>query len=89
MEFKPYGKFMLGKRVEISESSGGIKLPQGLKTKMADIIEIGPEVTDKTLLGRRVVFFRSTAVPLEGEAKEYIVLTEQDILGTLEKEEVM
>jgi co-chaperonin GroES (HSP10) len=79
MEFKPFGKYMLAEREEIKESEGGIELPTAQKTKIANIISIGSEVENTSLNKAKVLFSHFSPITLNN--KEYILLTEKDILG--------
>ena len=85
MQFKPFGNYILAKRVEITETEGGIHLPTAAKTKIADVVAVGPGVADCALLGSRVLF--SHNLPITINKEEYLILTEKDILGTFCKEE--
>lgn len=84
MEFKPITKYILAKQEEITESEGGITLPNAIKTKLANILETGPEVDNHDLQkGAKVMFTHHTPITLNGEG--YLILTEKDILGVFTK----
>ena len=84
MEFKPITSYILAKRVEISKSKGGIDLPNAIKTRLANIIEVGPLVDNEALTkGAQVMFTHHTPIALNEE--EYLILTERDILGVFTK----
>jgi len=47
------------------------------------VVEISPNVIDRTLVGKTILKQKNLGIPLPLEGKEYLVITEDDILATL------
>src|SRR3990167_984706 len=92
---KPLGNRVLVKRSPAQTSKGGILLPEGAKEKprQGEVLAVGPSKCDdkgcvKPLdvqVGDTVLFssYAGTEVNLEAMDGEYLILSEDDILGIL------
>lgn len=94
-KIKPLGNRVLVKRAEAKVTKGGIILPDSAKEKpkQGEVIAAGPGIRDDegTLqkmnvnVGDRVLFsaYAGTEVKTEELEAEYLILSEEDILGIL------
>jgi len=85
---KPLGKRVLIKRAEATQTKGGIYLPETAKEKPKEgsVIAVGPEVDQGSVkVGDRVMFsaYSGTEVKDQSGNEEYLVMSEDDILGVL------
>lgn len=98
MNVRPLGDKLLVKRAEAqSKTESGIYLPEGAKDKPKEgkVVALGQGILNKDTgkyipfsvkKGDRVLFtsYSGTEVKLDGE--EYLIMTESDILGVIEKD---
>jgi chaperonin GroES len=94
-KIKPLGNRVLIKRNKKSSSKGGILLPDSAqeKPKEGTIVSVGPgkfndEGTQETMnvsVGDLVLFssYAGTEVKDQGDEEEYLIMSEDDILGVL------
>ncbi len=94
---KPLGDRILIKRSEMKMTKGGILLPETAqeKPRQGEVVAIGPgKMDDKGNLkpmhvrvGDHVLFssFAGTEVKTEDDQAEYLIMSEEDILGIMEK----
>jgi chaperonin GroES len=92
---KPLGNRVLVKRAKATQSKGGILLPDSAQEKPKEgvVLSIGPGKVNEdgkreTMLvkkGDRVLFssYSGTEVKQQTEEEEYLILSEDDILGVL------
>ncbi len=92
---KPLGNRVLIKRAEAKTTKGGILLPDSAKEKpkIGEVVAIGPGKTDeegKVLpmhvnIGDKVLFsaYAGTEVKSDDVSTEYLIMTEEEILGVL------
>ncbi len=94
---QPLGNRVLIKRVKAATSKGGILLPETAKEKPreGEVIAAGPGKTNKdgkveamhVKVGDTVLFtnYAGTEVKSDDVDEEYLILSQDDILGILEK----
>ena len=94
-KIKPLGNRVLVKRCKAQTSKGGILLPDSAqeKPKEGEIVAAGPGKTKEdgkveplsVKVGDRVLFgsYAGTEVKNMDEEEEYLILTEDDIIGVL------
>lgn len=94
-KIKPLGKRVLVKRSKAETSKGGILLPDSAQEKPKEgiVVAAGPGKRDEngTLQplflkeGDRVLFssYAGTEVKTEEDSEEFLILTEDDVLGVL------
>jgi chaperonin GroES len=92
---KPLGNRVLVKRSELKATKGGILLPDSAqeKPKQGEVLAVGPGKTDENgqlqspqvRVGDLVLFssYSGTEVKTEDREAEYLILSEDDILGVL------
>lgn len=92
---KPLGNRVLVKRSEVRMSRGGILLPETAqeKPRQGEIVAVGPgKLDDKgnlqelsVAIGDLVLFssYAGTEVKTEEDQGEYLIMSEDDILGVL------
>ena len=92
---KPLGNRVLIKRAEAKTTKGGILLPDSAKEKpkMGEVVAVGPGKTDEdgkihpmnVRVGDKVLFtaYAGTEVKSEDVATEYLIMSEEEILGVL------
>jgi len=97
MKVKPLGNRVLIKRSKAETSKGGILLPDSAqeKPKEGTVLAVGPGKMDENgnvetmhvAEGDRVLFSSYAGTEVkgmdEGEADEYLILSQEDILGIL------
>ncbi len=93
---KPLGNRVLVKRSEAQKTKGGIILPDTAKEKpkQGEVVAVGPGKVDKEgrlqplnlQVGDRILFtaYAGTEVKTEELNTEYLVMTEEEILGVLQ-----
>ena len=83
MEFKPLGNRILAKVELIEESPGGIAIPVIAQkgSKVATIVAMGGKTSNNLKVGDKIMFSRSS--PLMLNEKPYIIVVEDDVIGTL------
>ena len=94
-EIKPLGNRVLIKRLSAQTSRGGILLPESAqeKPKQGAVVAVGPGKMDEkgnvvpmhVRVGDVVLFssYAGTDVKSDEREAEYLILPEEDILGTL------
>lgn len=94
-KFKPLGNRVLIKRSKATTSKGGILLPDTAqeKPKEGEVIAVGPGLRDDegnlqaigVKIGDRVLFssYAGTEVKENNIEEEYLIMSEDDILGVL------
>lgn len=94
-QIKPLGNRVLVKRSEAAKTKGGIILPDHAKEKpkQGEIVAVGPGKVDKegklqpmTLsVGDKILFtaYAGTEVKTNELDAEYLIMSEEDILGVL------
>ncbi len=92
---KPLGNRVLVKRSEAKTTKGGIILPETAKEKpkQGEVVAVGPGKLDEegnlqtmnVRIGDQVLFtaYAGTEVKTETESEEYLIMSEDDILGVL------
>ena len=92
---KPLGNRVLVKRSEVKMTKGGILLPETAqeKPRQGEVVAVGPgKLDDKGNLkkmnvgvGDNVLFssYAGTEVKTENTQEEYLIMSEDDILGVL------
>jgi chaperonin GroES len=92
---KPLGNRVLIKRSEAKTTKGGIILPDAAKEKpkQGEIVAVGPGKMDEegniqamnVRVGDQVLFtaYAGTEVKTEEPGEEYLIMSEDDILGVL------
>ena len=92
---QPLGDRVLIKRLEKKVSKGGIILPDTAKEKprQGEVLAVGPGKRDEkgelkkmsVTVGDQVLFssYAGTEVKTEDDQGEYLILSEEDILGVL------
>jgi|ERR1700722_1054947 len=93
---KPLGNRVLVKRAEMKLSRGGILLPETAqeKPRQGEVVAIGPgKIDDKGNLkkvnvrvGDQILFssYAGTEVKTKDDGAEFLIMSEDDILGVLE-----
>ena len=94
-KIKPLGKRVLVKRTKAEASKGGILLPDSAqeKPKQGDVVAVGPGKIDQegnakkmtVQIGDTVLFtaYAGTEVKTGSQDEEYLIMSEEDILGVL------
>ena len=86
---KPLGKRVLVQRQAVEESvtAGGIVLPQthGTNTYKAEVIELGPDVSDRLAVGDVILHTQFRGDEVESDQGKYLLLEEDDVLATIER----
>ncbi len=85
MAFKPLANRVLVKREEeTNTTASGIIIPDNAKEKplQGKVIAAGPEAKE-VKVGDTVVFAKYSGTELSVDGEEYLILTIEDILGTL------
>lgn len=94
-QIRPLGNRVLVKRSQAKTSKGGILLPETAKEKpkQGEVIAVGPGKLDEqghlqaleVRVGDKVLFsaYAGTEVPSDREEKDFLILSEDDILGIL------
>lgn len=94
-KIKPLGNRVLVKRSEAKVTKGGILLPESAqeKPKQGEVVAVGPGKMDEegkvkamhVRVGDKVLFssYSGSEVKMEDAEADYIILTEDDILGVL------
>lgn len=94
-QVKPLGNRVLVKRSKVTASKGGILLPETAqeKPKQGEVMAVGPGKTDEAghlkkmsvNVGDLILFssYAGTEVKTEDSQSEYLVMSEDDILGIL------
>lgn len=94
-KIKPLGNRILVKRSEMKMSKGGILLPDSAqeKPKMGEVLAVGPGKADEegnvqplnVCVGDTVFFssYAGTEVKTDERDAEYLIMSEDDILGVL------
>ncbi|MBY0530226.1 MAG: co-chaperone GroES [Rhabdochlamydiaceae bacterium] len=92
---KPLGNRVLVKRSKATASKGGILLPEAAqeKPREGEVVAVGPGKRDESgalkqmnvQIGDHVLFssYAGTEVKTEDAAADYLILSEDDILGVL------
>jgi chaperonin GroES len=92
---RPLGNRVLIKRAEAKATKGGILLPDAAKEKpkMGEVMAVGPGKSDENgkiqpmnvQAGDKVLFtaYAGTEVKSEDLSAEYLIMTEEEILGVL------
>lgn len=95
LKFKPLGNRVLIKRSKAQTTKGGILLPDSAqeKPKEGEVIAVGPGKLDDSgkneslnvKIGDRVLFgsYAGTEVKNPSDEEEYLILSEDDILGVI------
>jgi len=95
INIKPLGNRILVKLAKAATSKGGILLPESAKEKPKEgvVIAVGPGKADETgtvqpleiKIGDLVLFgsYAGTEVQTETQDVEYLILSEEEILGVL------
>ncbi|NGX59922.1 MAG: 10 kDa chaperonin 5 [Chlamydiae bacterium] len=95
MNIQPLDNRILVKRAQALSSKGGILLPESAqeKPKEGEVVSVGPGKRDKDgelevmdlKVGDRVLFgaYAGVEVKTDQEDEEYLILTEEDVLGIL------
>ena len=94
-KIKPLGSRLLVKRSQAKTSKGGILLPETAKEKpkQGEVVAVGPGKMDEegrmqpmhVCVGDQVLFtnYAGTEVKTDEADAEYLLLSEEDILGVL------
>lgn len=94
-KIKPLGNRVLVKRSEAKATRGGILLPESAqeKPKQGEVVAVGPGKMDEegrltpmnVEVGDQVLFnkYAGSEVKTEETDAEYLIMTEEDILGVL------
>jgi chaperonin GroES len=92
-KIKPLGNRVLIKRSEAERSRGGIILPDTAqeKPRIGEVIAVGPgkRTDDGTLkpieisVGNQVLFSSYAGTEISEEEDQYLIMSEDDILGVL------
>jgi chaperonin GroES len=94
-KIKPLGNRVLVKRSKAQTTKGGIILPETAqeKPREGEVLAIGPGIRDEDgnvlplslKIGDRVLFssYAGTEIKNHESEEEYLILTEEDILGVL------
>lgn len=94
-QIRPLGNRVLIKRSEAKTTKGGILLPESAqeKPKQGEVLAVGPGKADdegkvqpmSIRKGDKVLFtsYAGTKVEFPGEETEYLILSEDDVLGVL------
>lgn len=94
-DIRPLGNRVLVKRSEVKSSKGGILLPETAqeKPRQGEVVAVGPgKVDEKGVLkavelrvGDAVLFssYAGTPVKTSDDQAEYLIMSEDDILGVL------
>jgi len=92
---RPLGNRVLIKRAEAKTTKGGILLPDSAKEKpkIGEVVATGPGKTDEdgkllpmhVKVGDKILFsaYAGTEVKSDDVATEYLIMTEDEILGVL------
>jgi len=92
---KPLGNRVLIKRAEAKTTKGGILLPESAKEKpkIGEVVAVGPGKIDEegkihpmhVRVGDKVLFtaYAGTEVKSEDVTTEYLIMSEEEILGVL------
>ena len=92
---KPMGNRVLVKRSQAKATKGGILLPDSAqeKPKQGDVVAVGPGKIDEegnakkmtVQVGDTVLFtaYAGTEVKTTAQDEEYLIMSEEDILGVL------
>ena len=85
MNFKPLGERVLVKRTEVeNKTASGIYIPDNAKEKphTAEVVAVGNKVED-VKVGDTVVFEQYRGTEIKLEAKDYLVLNVENIIGVM------
>ncbi len=94
-KIKPLGNRVLVKRSEAKTTKGGILLPESAqeKPRQGEVVAVGPGKMDEegsvkamhVRVGEKVLFssYAGIEVKMDDAESDYIILTEDDILGVL------
>ena len=93
VNIKPLGNRVLVQRSKAQTSKGGILLPDSAKERPREgtVLAAGPGKTNENggveplsvKLGDRVLFSSYSGTEVKQDDEEYLILTEEDILGIL------
>jgi len=95
-KIKPLGNRVLVKRSEAKATKGGIILPDNAqeKPKQGEVVAVGPGKRDEegnlkpmhVSIGDQILFsaYAGTEVKTEEGSSEYLIMSEDDILGVLD-----
>ncbi len=85
----PLGNRVLVQRIAVEESmtQGGILLPQthGVMTHKAEVVEKGPDVSDRVGVGDLVLHTLYKGDEVESDQGKYLLLEEPDVLAIIER----
>ena len=85
MNFKPLGERVLVERTEVeNKTASGIIIPDNAKEKpqTAKVVAVGSKVED-IKVGEVVVFEQYRGTEIKLEAKDYLVLNVENIIGVM------
>jgi len=95
MKLKPIGDKIIVERIEPeNKTKGGIVLPDNAKEKPKEgkiiaigegkLMDNGSRVTPSVKVGERVIFTSFAGSEVKIDAKEYLIMNEEDILAVVE-----
>lgn len=69
-----------------NKTASGLYLPDAAKEKsvVANVLAVGSEVTE-VKIGDKIIYKEYSTTELKIDGKEYLIIKEEDILGTLAK----
>jgi len=88
MTFKPLGERVLLERIEeATKTATGIIIPDNAKEKplTAKVVAISKEIKEEGVInvGDKVIFAKYAGTELTVDGKDYLVMSQDDILGIL------
>jgi chaperonin GroES len=84
MKIRPVNGYILVRASEAKDkTSGGVYLPAAAKEKLqeGEIIALAKDATDEIATGDIVIYKKYSGTEIKLEDKEYILLTEDDLLA--------
>lgn len=82
---KPLGDRVVAVRVDApAKTASGLYLPDTAKEKpsMAEVVAVGPDVKN-VAVGEKIVYKEYSTTELKVNQTEYLIVREEDILGTI------
>ncbi|MBN1444940.1 MAG: co-chaperone GroES [Candidatus Omnitrophica bacterium] len=83
MKIRPVNGRILVKPFESEgKSSGGIYIPDSAREKIqeGEVIAVAKDATDEVAVGDRIVYKEFSGAEVKMEGRDYILLTEEDLL---------
>jgi chaperonin GroES len=82
----PKGANVVIKKTDLGEKSqGGIHLPESSRSDSQEglVLAIGPAVTDRKMVGQRVVFNKYSGSDVKVDGVLYLLIAERDVIAEI------